>query len=292
MQVIDILKIIGFIVIYILLIFSITASSYHILSTGTTQQIFNDNTVSQFDNLKIIGNLIVNDNVTIENTLTTNNVDGSLIDVNLLKTQFFKLSTTSLTNSTILFMKSKIQFMKLQLNTSISKNFDFTVSTPVYNVVFPFGLLLNLSNFFATGTSLDHFVLESEAAPNFNGAFAKFIQNEIWLMSCIISIQWGSNSGLFVTPASASIYAVAVDESINCTGSRSISMLSFQNADLTRTAYCLNNMIFETPMLNSSGMSANFFGLGIPISYNPTTAKGRIGKVTITSLDVTFRRLL
>ncbi len=291
MQVNDWLKVVGFVIIYILLIFSISASSYHILSTNTTQQIFDDNTVSQFNNLKIIGNLIVNDNVTI-NTLSTNNINALSIEADLLKTESFVFQTVPLTNTRIATLKIKTQFMQLQLNSFISKTFDFTVPSPVYNVVFPFGLLLNQDNIFTTGTSTDHFVLESESAPNFNGTFAKFNDTEIWLMSCLLSIDWGLNSGLFVTPISASISAVAVDETIQCTTSRSTSVLSFQNTSLSQINYCLNDMIFETPLLNVSGNNAPFIGLGIPISYDPIASKGKVGKITISSLNITFRRLL
>jgi hypothetical protein len=279
----------GLILVYIFTLVTIIVSGYSIGIHTTTTIMSDDNTVSELENLKVIGNLTVNDVVNIENEFQSQSLTTNNEQTNELNTQTFVVASTSLTSAIVLSMKLKTQYMSLFLTQNLVKTFDFSDNN--FNVDFPFGSVMTLSNCAVIGTAIDHFALESQSEPNFNGTFAIFSDPGIWFMTCSMFIQWGLNSGIFVTPVSADLLIVAVDESIDSTASRNTSILSMLPTQVSQSFYCFETIVFQTPMLNSSNNIAKFIGLALPITYDPIQSNHKIGQITITSLNVTFRRL-
>ncbi len=279
----------GLILLYIFAFATIIVSGYSIGIHTTTSITSNDNTISELENLKVIGSLTVDDVVTFENTFQSQTLSSNNEQTNELNTQTFVIGSINFNPAVILSMKLKTQYMSLFLTQNLVKTFDFSNNN--YNVVFPFGSIMTLGNSAVVGTAVDHFALESQSEPNFNGTFAIFSDPGKWFMSCSMFIEWGLNSGVFVTPTSADLLIVAVDESINCTTSRNTSILSMLPTQLQQSFYCFESIVFQTPMLNSSNNIAKFIGLALPITYDPILSHQKIGQITITSLNVTFRRL-
>jgi hypothetical protein len=279
----------GLILVYIFTLTTIIISGYSIGIHTTTTITSNDNTVSELENLQVIGSLTVNDIVNIENAFQSQNLTTNNEQTNELNTQTFLVDSTNLTSPIILSIKVKTQYMNLFLTQNLVKTFDFSDNN--FHVDFPFGSVMTLSNCAVIGTAIDHFALESQSAPSFNGTFAIFSDPGVWFMTCSVFIQWGLNSGIFVTPSSADLLVVAVDESIDSTASRNTSVLSMLPTQIAQSFYCFESIVFQTPMLNSSNNLAKFIGLAFPITYDPILSNHKIGQITITSLNVTFRRL-
>jgi hypothetical protein len=291
-RVISILSVIGIAFIYLLAIIAISVSGAGVASHTSSSQTVSDNTIGQFENLLIIGSLTVQENTSVNENFTSGNETCLALATDALVTKSAMVGTTALTSGAILSMKTKTRFLSIFLTHPLTKSFDFTGSVPNFNPVFPFGNTMTLATSAATGTDAQRFVLESQGSPSFNGAFAEFLDPGVWTMICNLTINWGPNTGLFVTPVSADLIAVAVDESIDCTAAFSRSVLSMSPMSPTQTFYNLENIVFETPVNNASNMLAKFIGLAMPIVYDPVASKSKLGKISITGLNVTFRQLL